>query len=149
MESIEFHDRIYAKKGDQLFVFEPTWDSFRPISFVGWNGKRFEINDDAFKPDLFADFYGYGSLDMKRTCRELTREIEFDNAKEIKDPLQFWRWYGDKHVKWWFDRPCVFYNECTSRDKISWKNYLKYLEVRAKTLRKPMLRRMTRRLVPK
>ena len=55
---------------------------------------------------------------------------------------------GEKNVKWWRDRPCVF-TSCVSRDNDSWKAYLRYLEVRAKTLRRPFHGRATRRLLPK
>jgi hypothetical protein len=41
MELISFHDRIYGKYKSKLYTFEPTWDSFRPILGIGWNGEQF------------------------------------------------------------------------------------------------------------
>jgi hypothetical protein len=149
MELVTFHDRIYGKYQGQLFTFESTWDSFRPIAGVGWNGKIMVPLDRDYKFNLLDPFYGYGSLEMKALCRKLTQETELENAKEIKDPVHLWRWYGEKNVKWWRDRPCVFAHHCVKRDPFDWKKYLNYLEVRAKTLRRPFKGRATKRLVPK
>jgi hypothetical protein len=149
MELITFHDRIYGKLNGQLYTFETTWDSFRPISGIGWNGKQLVPIDNQYKLDLFDSAYGYGNLTMKSECRQLTQEIELSNSKEINDPVQLWRWYGETNVKWWRDRPCVFASPCVLRDNNSWKKYLKYLDVRSKTLRRPYNGRATKRLVPK
>jgi len=149
MELITFHDRIYGKHNKQLYTFEPTWDSFRPISGIVWNGRQLVPIDSEYKVDLFSPEYGYGSLVMKAECRKLTQDTELSETKEIKDPIHLWRWYGEKNVKWWRDRPCVFTTQCVLRDTESWKKYLKYLEVRAKTLRQPFRGRATKRLLPK
>jgi hypothetical protein len=149
MELCNFHDRIYGKKNGQLFVFETTWDSFRPIEKVGWNGESYFILDSKYKPDLFDDYYGYGSLVMKALCRDLSQTIELDDAKEITDPVLFWKWCGETGAKWWYDRACVFSDECVSKDQSNWKKYIKYLQTKPKTLRRHLKGRMTRRLVPK
>lgn len=147
MELITFHDRIYGKLNGQLYTFETTWDSFRPINGIGWDGRLLVPIDSEYKTDLFSSDYGYGNL--KSECKRLTQETELSDTKEIRDPIQLWRWYGEKNVKWWRDRPCVFVAQCISRDPDAWKKYLKYLEVRAKTLRRPYHGRATKRLVPK
>ena len=149
MELITFHDRIYGKLNGKLYTFETTWDCFRPINGIGWNGKLLVPIDGDYKIDLFSPDYGYGSLTVKAECRRLTQETELSEAKEIKDPIQLWRWYGETNVKWWRDRPCVFASPCVCRDSESWKYYLKYLETRAKTLRRPCHGRATKRLLPK
>lgn len=149
MELCIFHDKTYGKKDGQLFVFELMWDSFRPIKKVAWNGESFSIIDDEYKTDLFDEYYGYGSLVMKAKCRELTQDTELDKAREITDPLVFWKWCGEKEAKWWFDRACVFSNSCVSKEQAEWKKYIKYLHTKPKTLRRPFKGRMTRRLVPK
>ncbi len=145
MDLVQFHDRLYGKYQSKLFTFESTWDSFRPITAIGWNGKQIVPIDREFKLDLFSPFYGYGSLEMKQLCRKLTEETELGNAKEIRDPIQLWRWYGETQLKWWNDRPCLFVSPCVPKDRHSWKEYLKYLEVRAKTVRQPFKGRLTRR----
>lgn len=149
MELCSFHDRIYGKKDKQLFVFETLWDSFRPIKKVAWNGDLYSIIDDEYKTDLFDDNYGYGSLNMKALCRDLSQNTELEEAKEITDPLLFWKWSGESEAKWWFDRACVFTDSCVSRDQNNWKKYIKYLQTKPKTLRRSLKGRMTRRLVPK
>lgn len=149
MELLTFHDRIYGKYQGQLFTFESTWDSFRPISGIGWNGKIMVPIDAEYKPNLLDPFYGYGNLEMKTLCHKLTNETELGDTKEIKDPIYLWKWYGEKNIKWWRDRPCVFVNPCVQRDLVAWKKYLGYLETRAKTLRRPFKGRATKRLVLK
>ena len=147
MELITFHDRIYGKLSGQLYTFETTWDSFRPINGIGWDGRLLVPIDSEYKMDLFSNDYGYGNLKLE--CKRLTQETELSETKNIGDPIQLWRWYSEKNVKWWRDRPCVFATQCVSRDSDSWKKYLKYLEVRAKTLRRSYHGRATKRLVPK
>lgn len=150
MELCMFHDRIYGKKNKQLFVFEPSWDSFRPIKKVAWNGETYAIIDDEYKSDLFDDNYGYGSLGMKALCRELIQNTELDSATEITDSLLFWKWCGETEAKWWFDRGCVFADPCISKDQKQWKAYIKYLQTKPKTLKRSLKgKSMTRRLVPK
>ena len=147
MELITFHDQIYGKYEKKLYLFEPTWDSFRPIAGIAWNGRMF-VPIESHKSDLFSETYGYGSLNEKALCRKLIQETELSESREVKDPVLMWRWYGEQNVKWWRDRPCVFL-PCVSRDNESWKLYLKYLETKAKTLRRPFHGRSTRRLVAK
>jgi hypothetical protein len=149
MELILFHDRIYGKLYKKLYTFETTWDSFRPISGIGWNGKQLVPIDAEYKKDLFSQVYGYGSQEEKNKCQTLTQETELSEYSEMKDPISLWRWYGETNVKWWRDRPCVFRDPCVSRDANSWKHYLKYLDSRAKTLRRPFHGRATKRLLPK
>jgi hypothetical protein len=146
MELKTFQDRIYGKYENQLFVFEPTWDSFRPIEHVGWDGKNYVILDQKFKQDLFDPNYGYGSLEMKAKCRKLSQDTELDDAKQIIDSVEFWKWSGEKELKWWNDRAVLFANPCVQRDMQGWKSYLHYLNVRSKTLRNNVRGRLTRRL---
>jgi len=147
MDLVTFHERLYGTYNGQLYTFEPTWDSFRPIVGIGWNGTQFACIDDKYKPNLFDELYGYGTLQMKAECRRLTQETELSETREMTDPIQFWRWYGEHNVKWWRDRPCVFVSACVSRDANSWKNYLKYLNTKARTLRQPFRGKSTRRCI--
>lgn len=149
MELCTFRDKIYGKKDKQLYVFESSWDSFRPIEKVAWNGESYVIIDSLYKTDLFDENYGYGSLNMKALCRELTQNTELSETKEITDPVIFWRWCDETDAKWWFDRACVFTKTCIPKDHQNWKTYIKYLQVKPKTLRHSLKGRMTRRLVPK
>jgi hypothetical protein len=148
MELVTFYDNIYGKINNKLYAFETLWDSFRPISGVGWDGKRL-VPIELYKTDLFSAHYGYSCLDEKIECRRLTQETELSDSKNIIDPIHLWRWYGEKNIKWWRDRPCVFVSPCVTRDTNSWKKYLNYLDVRAKTLRRPFRGRATKRLLPR
>lgn len=149
MELCYFRERIYGKKDNQLFVFEPTWDSFRPIEKVAWDGEVFKIIDTKYTSDLFDEYYGYGSLVMKANCRQLSQDTELSESNKITDPILFWKWCGETEAKWWFDRACVFSDSCISKDQKNWKTYIKYLQTKPKTLRRPLKGRLTRRLVPK
>jgi hypothetical protein len=141
-----FQDRIYGVYSNQLFVFEPTWDTFRPIDRVAWDGSKYTILDETFKRDLFDPNYGYGTLEMKALCRKLINETELETATEVRDIVEFWKWYGEKELKWWKDRPCLFASPCVNREQDGWKSYLHYMNVRSKTLRQPVRGRLTKRL---
>ena len=140
-----FYTRIYGKYSGQLFVFEPTWDSFRPVTKVGWDGKKFST-DEPFKTNLFSPHYGFESPEQKTLCRQLAETTELD-AREIKEPVEFWKWAGLTDASWFRDRPCVFLTECTPKN---WHDYVKYLGSRGKTLRRRIPSgRVTRRLIRK
>jgi hypothetical protein len=145
MDVCQFRTRIYGKLNQTLYVFEPTWDSFRPIKKVGWDGKKFST-DEPFKTNLFSPFYGYESQEQKDMCHELTEATELD-GREIKDPVEFWKWAGITDASWFRDRPCVFLTECVPKN---WGDYVKYLGSRGKTLRRRIPSgRVTRRLIRK
>jgi hypothetical protein len=38
MEIREWNHRVYGKLSSHRFVWEESWDCFRPIGGVGWNG---------------------------------------------------------------------------------------------------------------
>ena len=143
MDVCLFHTRIYGKLNRALYVFEPTWDSFRPITKVGWDGKKFSA--DGYFGNLFSPHYGFESPEQKQWCRELTESTELQ-AREITDPVEFWRWAGLSDASWFRDRPCVFYTDCSPRN---WQTYLKYIGQKHKTLRGPPRGRGTRRLIRK
>ena len=146
MDVCEFREHIYGKYKTHLFVLEPAWDSFRPISFVGWNGADLAIVDGAYKQDLLSPVYGYGSPEMKQLCHHLLDTTELGGRKEFKDPAVFWKWCGRTDAVWWRDRPCVFTSACVPRDVPGWKRYVACLHSRPKTLRNSVMRRATKRL---
>ena len=145
MDLVLFRGRNYGKYDNQIYVHEETWDIFRPITKVGWNGKKYAIDDQKYKTNLFSPYYGFESQEQKELCSKLTLQTELENAKEITDPLEFWKWCNQETV-WFRDRYCVFINECVEQN---WKKYLSYLNVRAKTLRHAPSKRTTRRLISK
>lgn len=149
MELCEFRDSIYGKYKNYLFKFETTWDSFRPISYVGWSGRDFVAVDAEYKQDIFSPFYGYGSKQMKEVCKQFTLTTELGDAIKIEDPVSFWKWCGQTRASWWRDRPCVFASRCVSRNISDWKRYLSFLQTKPNTLRRNMARHKTKRLVLK
>ena len=141
MDCIKFRDRVFTKINSDVYVFEPTWDSFRPARLVWNNG--FEFID--FKQDLFSEFYGFRSPEEKQMCQKMLN-MEMDPV-EIGDPAEFWKWCGEE-MTWWNDRYVVF-GPCASKSKDAWKYYLNVLQSKHKTLRRSNKKRMTRRLVSK
>jgi hypothetical protein len=146
MELCEFRDNIYGKLNNQLFAFETAWDSFRPITSVGWDGKGFITDERTYKKDLFSPYYGYGSADMKKLCKDLTKTTELNDAIQIKDPIVFWKWSNQSNTVWWFDRPILFASSCVDRSRESWKRYINHTHSKQKTLRNNTIRRATKRL---
>ena len=149
MQLCEFRDTIYGKYKRYLFKFETAWDSFRPISYVGWNGTDFVTVDSEFKKDMFSPYYGYGTPQMKAVCKQLTSTTELGNAVIFTDPVDFWKWAGQSQASWWRDRPCVFASRCIGRNVSDWKKYVSFLHSKPRTLRRNILRHRTKRLVPK
>jgi hypothetical protein len=137
MDLVLFHDKIYGKIDKRLFLFESTWDTFRPITGVFWNGTRFV--SPIQNPIIFSEHYGYDTLSDKEYCRRLIDETELSNARQISDPVQLWRWYGETRMVWWRDRLCVFENDCVARD--NWKEYIQYLNSPARTIRNKITRK--------
>jgi hypothetical protein len=142
MEVCQFRGRIYGKINGALFVFEETWDSFRPIKRVYWNGKKFATDDTDFKANLFDENYGFGSSDMKDFCKKITEDTELGGAE--LNPTDFWNWCGTR-TEWFHDRRCVL-SGCESRD---WKKFIIRSGSKPRTLRRPHGCRVTRRLVAK
>ena len=105
MDLRTFHGNVFGKLQGKIYVFEPTWDSFRPITKVAWNGSVFAIIDSKFKNNIFCPNYGFETEEQKKLCRKLAEETELGNAPELKNPTDFWRWCGEKEVSWWRDRP--------------------------------------------
>ena len=138
MDLVVFRDRIYGKLNNQLFLFESTWDNFRVIDGVYWNGSRFM--SPIRNPDLFSEHYGYNTLQDKEFCRQLIDETELSNARQISDPIHLWRWYGETKMVWWRDRLCVFENDCIHKDE-NWKTYIQYLNSSPRTIRKKITRK--------
>ena len=92
-----FHDRIYAKYQSQLYTFEPTWDSFRPIEKVGWDGKQYSVVDAKYKTDLFSEFYGYESSEQKRNyVVNLLKQLSLKMSQKLQIRSNF----GNGRAKW-------------------------------------------------
>ena len=142
MEVCEFQGRIFGKVRNQLFVFEFSWDNVRPIEFMGWNGSKFEIVDK-YKKNLFDEFYGFGSYEMKLVCTKLFNETEFEIRKVFTNPADFWKWSGTKTL-WWRDRECAITSP-NAQSVDSWRKFVNASASRPRTLKQKMKTRLTRR----
>ena len=92
MDVIEFNGKIYYKnKEETLFLYEPLWQIFRPLDIKNPNNKG----------ELFDEYYGFGTKEMKRYCEILS--IDLNNKIIIKNPLFFYRW-TKQEIIWNKDR---------------------------------------------
>lgn len=123
---------VYLRQGNQLFVYDSLWTSFRPVQRVVWNSVTRQVEPffGSWCADCLDPHYGFGSASMEDHCTDLTdRHIdELDSAEDL-DAHSFWVWAHEK-LDWVRDRglsllPCD--------DPLAvWKSYA----VRHKTLRK-------------
>lgn len=142
MELVRFRDNIYGRFEGKLFLWEPTWDSFRPCLGYLWNGNGF-IHQFVCT-DIWHPFYGYGSSEMMRLCKKLLEETELGNAKDIQNLEQFWEWCRTQ-TEWFRDRRCAF-TSCASKDILSWKRLVSGTHSKPKTLRHHKHSRATKRM---
>lgn len=148
MDVCEFQGRVFGKVKGHLFVLDYAWDTVRPIQYVGWTGTKFEIVDKKFKQNLFDQYYGFGSKDMKALCDKLFSTTDFESPVVFVNPTDFWLWCGHK-TQWWRDRDCLFASSCVNPTVQSWKLFIHATHSKAKTLKQKMRVRATKRLLPK
>ncbi len=130
----EFQDKVYLEYKQWWFVWEPAWESFRPIEGVVWNGTSFHIQDDSFCTDPTSEVYGYGSDKMKQLCEMLQDKYTSDSVKVPTLPFGT-EWFRDRFVD------CT---PCAPRDVQSWK---RMVHNKPRTCRKaPRGKKLTRRI---
>jgi hypothetical protein len=130
---------LYCKLEFQLFVWDTTWEIWRPISAVGWNGHTITFDDHHYKKDIFDSAYGFGSEEMKALCEKLTEFV--DRTKYTEDIQKLFT-----KPEFFYDRKIEFLPSCTNlKTKDSWKRLLKYTKTSNRTLRKFIDSRKTRR----
>lgn len=143
MDLYKFKDYLIARLESHLFLWDSNWECFRPITNIGWNGIKIEIDDYKFKQNIFSENYGFG--DFKDVCKKLDSEIDLTSFKIIDDLNIL-----SKNVEFFKDRKIPFLNLCTSKSTSGWLKYLKFINQRQKTLRKFKNNvRVTRRLLTK
>lgn len=114
---------MYLRHGDQLFVYDSLWTTFRLVRRVVWNPETRQV--EAFYGDLCADcldpHYGFGSAEVEDKCTELT-DKHIDELEQAEDmsPDRFWKWTHETMV-WIRDRgvACL---PCDHDEKV-WKSY--------------------------
>jgi hypothetical protein len=136
MSLVIFQDKTFLGYKQTWFVWEPAWESFRPIRSVSWTGTRFQIDERGYCDDPVSELYGYASPQMKQVCETLTETYgpKVGTATPISTPE-----IGP--MTWFFDRR-VSLSPCADRDKESWKRMCRG---RKRTCRRGNAEKFTRR----
>jgi hypothetical protein len=108
----DYIDRLVLEYRGWWFLWEPAWDSFRPVDGIAWDGTRIVVDDRAYCSDPTDPHYGYGSALMKELC-DLLADSRHDLPTEAL-------WIPIGSPEWFFDRP-VTLTPCAPRDHPSWK----------------------------
>lgn len=143
-----FHDRIYAISQKGLLIWEPSWETFRPVVSVVWNPINNQVEPffGNYIHDIFDIDYGFGNTQMHEHCIEFTDENAYDigGAEEITDIQEFWKWCGTK-LKWAGDR-WMATHPCSGESYRT--QFIKRYNLRAKTCRNkaPRNLRSTRKI---
>ena len=127
---------VVCQHKTQWFLWEPAWESFRPITSIAWDGESYRIEDRAYCSDPFDALYGYGSADMKKRCESLTASYRANVATATVVPS-----LAIGPSEWFYDRMLAL-TPCAPRDRISWK---RMTQGRARTLRHGPRNSRTRR----
>ena len=137
---IRFRDRVFGRDGDQWYVWEPHWDSMRPIDAFAWNGRTYVIVDDTFTANPFEESFGYGEL--RERAQQLTDLWvgDIDSAPTVQHALI------GKPV-WWKDHWAVRTEDAPPE---SWRKHHQLLKTRPRTCRRmPRGKRSTKRVLPR
>lgn len=134
LQTIAGHTFLEYKR--YWFVWEPAWESFRPIDSFAWSGTEYVLNDRAYCSDPMDPLYGYGTSQMKHLCDALTQSMgpRIGMAVSVQSPC-----IGPS--EWFFDRQ-VSLTSCAPRDQSSWKQMIRG---RHRTLRQRLRQKFTRR----
>lgn len=126
---IRFRGHIFGQDGSQWYVWEPRWDSMRPIDGYSWDGRRYVMQDSAYLGDPFAPNFGFGSRmeDAVRVTQKWADQL--DSVPESKDAV-----IGNAPV-WWKDGWVSLTNMEVSPS--TWKQRHQYLKTRPRTCRNP------------
>lgn len=113
MSVLRFQDHIFLQYKTHIFVYEPSWDMYRPIDGVAWNGREWVIQDREYCKDPFDSLYGYGRQTMHEVCDVLTNKFQEEEGKVVPYPsLGKLEWFRDRYV---------MLTPCAPRDTGSWK----------------------------
>ena len=75
-----FQDKIYALSQKGLLLWEPSWETFRPVVAVVWNPAHNQLEPyfGIYTNDIFDVDYGFGDSNMHDFCIEFTDENAYD-----------------------------------------------------------------------
>ena len=134
MSVYQFRDSTFLCYKSLWFVWESTWERYRPVDALRWNGTRFEIEDTRYTHDLADPLYGYETASMKELCDRLSSMFPPSSAKPARHLI-----VGPPE---WFRDRMVCLNPCAPRDTASWK---KMCQGRHRTCRKGPRNKFTKR----
>ena len=135
MSLVKVGDTVLLEFKTVWFLWEPAWESFRPITSLAWDGQALVLDDRAYCSDPLDPEYGYGDATMHELCTILSQMYPPKTARDGCLPA-----VGPK--EWFFDR-FLSLTRCAPRDKASWKRFHKG---RYRTPRKAPKTRLTRRV---
>jgi hypothetical protein len=138
MSLTKYGDTTFLNYKQNWFVWEPSWEMFRPITACAWNGTEYEIVEREYCADPMDPLYGFGTPQMKQVCDALTTTYasQLANAKLVTTP-------SVGPTEWMFDR-VVAVTPCAPRDRDSWKRMVRG---RTRTLRRAPRNKLTRRFL--
>lgn len=127
---------MFCEYKNHWFVWEPAWESFRPITSFSWDGTGYVLNDWVYCSDPFDPLYGYGSPQMKQVCEAVTSQFasQVPSAPSVRS-------LAIGSSEWMYDR-MVSLTPCAPRDRHSWKQMT---HGRIRTLRNGPRNKLTRR----
>lgn len=131
-----FQDKVYAISQQGLLLWEPSWETFRPVKDIVWNPVHNQLEPyyGIYTHDIFDVNYGFGTSEMHEFCIEFTDEHAFDvgGAETIENIQDFWRWYKAKLI-WVGDRSMIVH-PCSKKPEV--KKYVARFNLRSKTFRR-------------
>lgn len=139
MSLFQFQDLVLLQYKTLWFLWEPAWETFRPIDGLRWNGTAFVLDDKKYTAEILSETYGFGSPIMRKLCEELATKFgsNISKAQRVATPQ-----VGE--TEWFRDR-FVSFTPCAPKDKASWKRMCRG---KHRTLRSPPKgKRITRRHV--
>ena len=136
MSLFKFQDYVYLEYKKNWFLWEPAWETFRPIRSISWNGNSFIVDDKEFCSDPTDELYGYGTPQMKQICDAFAEKYtsQISNAKRVFTP-------EIGNIVWFFDRR-ISLTPCCPTTKDAWKRMVRG---KHRTLRKGSAVKFTRR----
>jgi hypothetical protein len=115
MSVLECGDHTFLDYKGYWFVWEPSWDKWRPIDGYRWNGTSFVLDDGPYCTDPLDPTYGFGSAPMMRICELL--ECKRSDAVSVETPaIGETTWFRDRFVS---------LTPCAPTDLASWKRLVK------------------------
>ena len=130
-----FDGRIYANSQKGCLVWEPSWETFRPVISVVLNPlhNQYEPFYGIYIHDIFDVHYGFQTEEIHDYCVEFTDKNLYDieNADDITIE-DFWR-YAQTKLTWFQDRAIAVHPCAGPLDR---KKYLARYSLRSKTFKR-------------